>query len=84
MGLRKFQVIAICVWLTALALGVSLSLMLGVRLPPSTQVILLFAAVVPTFLCVILFRGAPPRSVTQILYDQEQPGRPASSDRTTP
>jgi hypothetical protein len=84
MGLRKFQLIAICVWLTVLAIGVGVSMVLGVRPSPAGQLLLVLAAVVPATLCVILFRGAPPRSVTQILYDQEHPGRPVVSERKTP
>ena len=73
MGIGKFQTIAISGWLTALALGVAVSLAAGVALPPTTQVLFLLAAIVPTFLLVILSPGLAPKSVTQILYDQEHP-----------
>ena len=72
MALRKFQVVSISGWLTALVVLVAVLLIGGVQLPVSTQIFLVLAAIVPTFFVLTMTTGAPARSVTQILYDEEQ------------
>jgi hypothetical protein len=37
-----------------------------------TSVLLLAAAVLPPVVLLMVFRGAPPKSVSQVLYDEEQ------------
>jgi hypothetical protein len=73
MALRKLQILLASCWLAVLLVGVATAVSLGVTVPPATQMLILVAAVVPPYLALTLFRGPSPRSVTQILYDQEQP-----------
>jgi hypothetical protein len=73
---RRFQLMVIGGWLTAVAIFMGMALSFG---PPPTvanQGFALLVAFVPPFLWLALVpMSAPTRSVTQILYDQEHPAR---------
>ena len=79
MPLRRFQIILISAWIAVLLLGVATTVWLGVAVSRSTQLLLVVAAIVPPYLALIVFRGPSPRSVKQLLYDEEHP--PASGGK---
>ena len=68
---------AIAVWLFACAAIVLGSLMAGATATPSTWVLLFFISLTPPVVSFIVFRGAPPPTVAEVLHTvREQGNRP--------
>ena len=88
MSLNRFHAIAIAGWCTIIV-AVSLArIVVGAPTNVASAAVLLFLGCVPPLVLLSVFRGAAPRSVSQILYDGENrvvaPVRSRSIDRQRP
>ena len=76
MSLNRFHFIAVGGWLMAVTLTMIVRTTLGV--PPSVwEAIAAFSvAVAPALLVLTVFRGAPPQTIAEVLYDAEHTANP--------
>ena len=77
MLLTRHHFIAVGGWVMAVVLAVSVRATLGS--PPSVwEVVAAFGvAVAPALLILTVFRGAPPQTIAEVLYDAERTTNPA-------
>ena len=71
MSLTRFHFVALAGWFMAVVLTLSVRTALGV--PPSiTEVAAALAvALAPALMLLTVFRGAPPQTIAEVLYDAE-------------
>ena len=71
MSLTRFHFMALGGWFMAIVLTLSVRAALG--LPPSIAeaAAALAVALAPAFMILTVFRGAPPQTVAEVLYDAE-------------
>ena len=72
MSPATFRTYAISGWCIATLLFVGISIAGGAEITFGRSLLVLIAAVAPPALLLAIFRGAPPKTVAQVLYDQEQ------------
>jgi hypothetical protein len=63
---------AIAAWTVTLTIIAAVTTLMGGGISTGTSVIFLAAAVLPPAVFLIVYRGAPPKSVSQVLYDEER------------
>ena len=68
---RRIPFLFISGWLTTLTLVMFICEWSSIPLTPATRVALLLLAIGPLGIWAVLFGRASPRSVTQILYEEE-------------
>ena len=69
---QKAQIVLISGWLTTLTFVLLICEWSGIQLSPAMQALLFLMATCPAVTSAVLIRHtSPTRSVTQILYDQE-------------
>jgi hypothetical protein len=86
MSIRRLQLTAIFAWLVLLAVVAGVGRLVGVPATPGFTLLFLAAAVLPPAILLVVFRGAPPRTINEVLYEEEQTarapiGRPAGTPR---
>lgn len=88
MSLSRFHILAIAGWFVTLLGVLGLGAALGVPFTFVQALGLLLLACLPPFVLVTVFRGAPPNTIAQVLYNAGQtptPGRqPVSVDPSNP
>lgn len=69
-NLSRAQVITM--WFFVVAVAASISILAGVVASPSTWALLLLISLVPPAISFIVWRGAPPPTVAEVLYNARQ------------
>lgn len=64
----------ISVWFAAVAIAFVASLLAGVAATPSTWALLLLTSLVPPVISFVVWRGAPPLTVAELLHEASEPG----------
>jgi hypothetical protein len=90
MSHQRLQLTAVLAWFAVMTVVASIAALLGRPVTPGTVFLFLTATVLPPAVWLVVFRGAPPRSINQVLYDEEQaparvprlPTRRAGGDRS--
>jgi hypothetical protein len=83
MSIRQLHLTAIFAWLVLLAVVAAIGRLLGVPATTGFTLLFLAAAVLPPAILLVVFRGAPPRSIDQMLYDEEHAPARARTNRTS-
>ena len=79
----EFRLVAIAAWMVTLSGIAAVSALVGGGISTATGVLFLAAAMLPPAVYLLVFRGAPPKSVRQVLYEQERvPARVPALQRT--
>ena len=73
MSLNRVHVMLICGWFALVAVVTVSALFMGYTLSMTTGVLAAAVACVPPFIALMVFRGAPDRSTTELIYDAENP-----------
>jgi hypothetical protein len=71
MSLSTARIAIISVWIVALLLLVGFTVAGGTPITTSGVLLVTLAAVLPPVVLMMVFRGAPPRTVGQVIYDEE-------------
>src|SRR5713101_3735621 len=71
MSLKRIHITVITVWFVALMLIIGVGLANGIPITLAWTLSLLIFGCLPPVILLILFRGAPPRTIGQVLYDEE-------------
>jgi hypothetical protein len=74
--LTRFHFIAVGGWLMAIILAMSVRATLGVPLFAWEGAAALGVAIAPALMILMVFRGAPPQTIAQVLYDAEHTTNP--------
>lgn len=75
MSLNKFHITVIAGWIVAVAATFAGSVALGVPTTLAQGIGWLLAGVVPALILMSVFRGAPPPTISEVLYETEHPAR---------
>ncbi len=67
-------------WFTMLIVVLGVAIAIGIPVTIGESLSVLLSGCVPALVLVAVFRGAPPRSISQVLYDLE----PAASEAGVP
>lgn len=68
----EFRLVAIAAWMVTLSGIAAVSTLAGGGVSTGAGVLFLAAVMLPPVVFLMVFRGAPPRSVRQVLYDEER------------
>jgi hypothetical protein len=72
-SLNRLHAILIGGWILAVAAMVSIRLALDTPVTPTDILAIGALACIPIIVLLVVFRGAPSRSIAQVLYDADQP-----------
>jgi hypothetical protein len=72
-SLTRFHIIAIAGWCTIIVAVALARLVVGAPTNVGSAAVLVFLGCVPPLVMLAVFRGAAPRSMSQIIYDAENP-----------
>lgn len=72
MAVRQFHLNVISGWSAALGLLFVVCIVLGLRVSPATTGLGTILWIVPSFMFVIVFRGAPSQTIAEVLRDAER------------
>lgn len=75
MSLNKFHITVIAGWLVAVAASFAGSVALGVPPTLAQGIGWLLLGAVPVLILMSVFRGAPPPTISEVLYETEHPAR---------
>ena len=77
MSLTRFHLVAIGAWFTVVSLTILVRSVMG--LPPSLieGLVAFGVAVAPVLMVLVVFRGAPPQTIAEVLYEAEHNRNPA-------
>lgn len=81
MSLTRFHVTALTGWFGTMAVLLAIRLALGPPTSIADGLGLLLLGVLPAAIFLTVFRGAPPPTVAEVLYDTEQAARPNRTAR---
>ena len=72
MSLNRLQLIVVTSWFAVLIAALGAGAALGVPFTVGQGVAMLLAGFIPAAVLLGVFRGAPPKTISQVLYDLEQ------------
>ena len=72
MSLHRFHIVAVSSWFAFVVLSSAAGLALGLPVSAAGSLSALALALVPPLVFLTIFRGAPPKSIGQVLYTEEQ------------
>lgn len=75
MSLNRLHAILIGGWILAVAAMVSIRFALGTPATTAENLAIGVLTGIPIIVLLVVFRGAPSRSIAQVLYDADQRGR---------
>jgi hypothetical protein len=74
--LTRFHLILMGSWMTLLALVTAIVTLTGPTLTLEVALALVALGIVPIVIVAVVFRGAPPQTIAQVLYDAERSANP--------
>ena len=72
MSLTRFHIVLIAVWLVSLIATIRIFLGPGMPSTLPQTIALLALGSIPIVVLLVVFRGAPPHTIAQVLYDTDQ------------
>jgi len=81
MSFTQIRLVVISSWLASLIVVLSVGLMFGFVTSPWNGAILFLLGCVPAMILSVLFRGAPPQTIAEVLYDANQAATTPSERR---
>ena len=80
MSLTRFHVTALTGWFGAIVVLSAIRFALGPPTSIAEAMGLLLLGALPAAIFLAIFRGAPPQTAAEVLYDTEHAGRPNRTD----
>jgi hypothetical protein len=84
MSLNRLQMIVVASWFAVLIAVLGGGAAFGVPFTVGQGVAMLLAGLIPAAVLLGVFRGAPPKTIAQVLYDLEQMPIPAPASMPLP
>jgi hypothetical protein len=77
-SLNRFHIVVIAGWFAAIIAVIGVRLEMGAPVTLAQSVALLMLGCIPAAVLVLVFRGAPPPTIGQVLYETDQAAGPTT------